>query len=542
MANDFVAPGPGSWELDRSHFPGGATPVMQWVLSESMPDAFGRLFAELGIPADRMDCGFVNGFMYTRLRPLIAADRPSTRLPPNFVLRIVTRLHPAFRARTRAAQRALVDRPSIDVVHRWTQEIRPRLIAENRSIQHIDPTTLDDESLQAHVGELLDVVRRNSELHFWLHGHDLGPIARYLHACLGWGLDADEVLGALAGASPATTMPVRRLVELRALVESSPTAITSLDAVRAISNLANELLEQHLDDHGHVLATGYDVTSPTLIELPEVVLATIRSASSPAEVEHETLIAGLAARIPADERSRFDQLCADARLVMDMRDDNGPLTFEWPAGLLRRAMLVVGQRLGDRDELADRTHVFELEPDEIRTVFASTRPSAAELAERAAARAACARLIPPDTLGTPEPEPPLSVLPGVLADGIAATKTAIDHMGMGSVESDRDPLCGAGIGTEVYVGTARVADSADDAIERMEPGDVLVVRATSPAFNLVLSIAGGVVTADGGAMSHAAVLSRELGLAAVIGAPGALDISDGSRVEVDPVHGVVRVL
>ena len=34
--------------------------------------------------------------------------------------------------------------------------------------------------------------------------------------------------------------------------------------------------------------------------------------------------------------------CSDARAVMDMRDDNGPLTYEWPAGLLRRALLEVG--------------------------------------------------------------------------------------------------------------------------------------------------------------------------------------------------------
>jgi pyruvate,water dikinase len=79
-------------------------------------------------------------------------------------------------------------------------------------------------------------------------------------------------------------------------------------------------------------------------------------------------------------------------------------------------------------------------------------------------------------------------------------------------------------------------------MERLEPGDVLVVRATSPAFNLVLSIAGAVVTVDGGAMSHAAVLSRELGIPAVIGAPGALSIVDGSQIEVDPVAGVVRCL
>ena len=65
---------------------------------------------------------------------------------------------------------------------------------------------------------------------------------------------------------------------------------------------------------------------------------------------------------------------------------------------------------------------------------------------------------------------------------------------------------------------------------------------TTPAYNVVLSIAGAVVTADGGPLSHAAVLARELGIPAVVGAPGALGIPNGSTVEVDPVAGVVRVM
>jgi pyruvate,water dikinase len=78
---------------------------------------------------------------------------------------------------------------------------------------------------------------------------------------------------------------------------------------------------------------------------------------------------------------------------------------------------------------------------------------------------------------------------------------------------------------------------------QMEPGDVLVVPCTTPAFNMVLSLAGAIVTAEGGALSHAAVLARELGIPAVIGAPCALiDIPDGSMIEVDPIAGSVKVL
>jgi pyruvate,water dikinase len=70
-----------------------------------------------------------------------------------------------------------------------------------------------------------------------------------------------------------------------------------------------------------------------------------------------------------------------------------------------------------------------------------------------------------------------------------------------------------------------------------------VVPFTTPSYNTVLGLAGAVVTSEGGPLCHAAVLARELGIPAVIGAPGALvDIPDGADVEVDPLSGKVTVL
>ena len=60
---------------------------------------------------------------------------------------------------------------------------------------------------------------------------------------------------------------------------------------------------------------------------------------------------------------------------------------------------------------------------------------------------------------------------------------------------------------------------------------------------MVLTLAGGLVTEEGGPMCHAAVLSRELNLPAVIGVTGALEtIKDGAIVEVDPENNSVRIL
>jgi phosphohistidine swiveling domain-containing protein len=539
--NDFTPPGPGRWALDRSHFPGGTTPISQWLMEECMAAGLGRAFAEVGVPADSVQARFVDGFMYTRLRPLLRPDAASTKLPPAVVLRVVTRVHPAFRRREKAAGAALRTRPWLEVASRWESDIKPALEAQNRRFQAVDTDALDDADLARHVGELLEHCRIHAEMHFWLHGHDLGPIARYLYTCQRWRIATADALPALAGASPSTSAPLRQLVRLRALVDAAGVVPSSLDDVRAVSPEAAALLDDYLAQRGQLIVTRYDIDGLTLNELPGTVLLSVLEARPPEEDDHEEVILALRARVPEGERALFDEVLGDARAVMDMRDDNGPLTYEWPAGLMRRALLSVGTRLVATGRLADAEHALELTPAEARVVMRTATPTASELAARAEERAYRARLTPPPVLGPDEPAPPLDVLPPNLAQMVAMVQLTLSQMGMLG-ERAVDPLSGAGIGTEAYQGRVRIATSPEQAIDTLEPGDVLVVRATSPAFNAVLSIAGAVVTAEGGPLSHAAVLARELGIPAVVGASGALDLHDGSLVEVDPRAGAVRVL
>ncbi|MEL6890328.1 MAG: PEP-utilizing enzyme [Actinomycetota bacterium] len=541
---EWSAPGPGSWALDRSHFIGATTPITQWLMESSMSAGMERVLEEIGAPIRSVDARFVNGFMYTRPRPLLRPDRPATRLPPTPLLKLAAHLHPTFRRRARTAARTLEERPALTVAREWDERIRPRLIERNRELQSIDPAGLDDLALDGHVGDLLDHAREQAELHFWLHGHDLGPIARFLHRCESWGLDPADATRALAGASPTTSRPTSMLYRLRQLLDEAGVHPATLDDVRSASPEAEQLLDDYLADRAHVLATGYDLTAFTLAELPNLVVESIRSAAEPAtpsDTESAAIAAELQAQVPGEGRDEFDVVLHDARAVMDMRDDNGPLTVEWPMGLLRRSLLEVGRRLVERAGWHDPTLAIEVTPDEARTLLGGPTPTAAELDRRAERRSAHGRLEPPNSLGADEPEPPPTILPAPLPELVGMIQTSFRHLGMDAAPRS-DSLVGVGIGDAPYTGRVRRAGSADEALDAMEPGDVLVVRATSPAFNVVLTIAGAIVTADGGAMSHAAVLARELGIPAVIGAGGALDLPDGATVEVDPAAGRVRQL
>jgi phosphohistidine swiveling domain-containing protein len=540
----WEAPGPGYWELDRSHFVGGETPLIQHIQGLAMPAGLRKVFAELGTPADTLDCRFVNGFMYTRLRPLIAADRPAKKLPPRFVLKAVGRFHPEFRRRTRAAERARIERPWRKVIADWEQGGRALIESRNLAIQKVDLSELDDPTLVEHVQEVIEHCRVSWEHHHWLHGYDLGPIGQYLAGCREWGVEPSDAIPLLEGASPSTAGPMHVLARLRHAVRSSGVVPHDLDEVRAISADAADDLDRYLEYRGAMMVSRYDIDGVTLAEIPDVVLSTILDGVERVVGEGiQYRIEVIRTRVPIAHQEDFDNRLEEARLAMNLRDDNGPTTAEWPLGLLRLAMLELGRRMVAAKSAGQPADALELHPHEISLGTATGHgPGAAELDRRRRHRHQLAALDAPLHLGDPEPAPPLELLPKPLADLVRMVQIVIEQLGMGGLRPEGG-LVGVGVGDRIVRGRACRADSPEQAIDRLRYGDVLVVPCTTPAYNSVLTLAAALVTADGGPLSHAAVLARELGISAVVGARGALtDIPDGALIDVDPVAGEVRIV
>ncbi|SNS69631.1 pyruvate, water dikinase [Asanoa hainanensis] len=88
-------------------------------------------------------------------------------------------------------------------------------------------------------------------------------------------------------------------------------------------------------------------------------------------------------------------------------------------------------------------------------------------------------------------------------------------------------------------GPARLVRSVDE-FARVRPGDVLVCRATDPTWTPLFRLVAAVVTESGGVLSHAAIVAREFGIPAVVGADRAMvDLTDGAPVTVDGIAGTV---
>jgi pyruvate,water dikinase len=104
-------------------------------------------------------------------------------------------------------------------------------------------------------------------------------------------------------------------------------------------------------------------------------------------------------------------------------------------------------------------------------------------------------------------------------------------------ESSRALVEGRAIGQKIGVGKVRVLRNVSQMTE-FEPGDVLVADMTDPDWEPIMKRASAIVTNRGGRTCHAAIIARELGIPAVVGAGGATEaLSEGSQVTVSCSEG-----
>ena len=98
-------------------------------------------------------------------------------------------------------------------------------------------------------------------------------------------------------------------------------------------------------------------------------------------------------------------------------------------------------------------------------------------------------------------------------------------------------LTGSAIGEAIAAGKALVIRSADD-IERFQEGAILVTEMTDPDWVPIMKKAAGIITDHGGTTSHAAIVSRELGVPAIVGTgQGTRQLHDGDELTLSCAEG-----
>ncbi len=107
-----------------------------------------------------------------------------------------------------------------------------------------------------------------------------------------------------------------------------------------------------------------------------------------------------------------------------------------------------------------------------------------------------------------------------------------------SLKQKAEPLItGHAVGSKIAVGNARVIDKVDE-LKYFKAGEILIADMTTPDWEPVMKIASAIVTNRGGRTCHAAIISRELGVPAVVGCDNAtIMIKQNNPVTVSCAEG-----
>ncbi|MHB8495833.1 MAG: PEP-utilizing enzyme [Casimicrobiaceae bacterium] len=491
-----------------------------------------------GMLIDGLQMAYVNGFGYHQVLPA-----PDAEIPGRF----------------NRADQVFTQKLWREQLRDWDENRKPSSIATHRELQAVHPDALSDAELVAYLTRCRDHHSAMIAQHMRFTASAVLPTGDFLAHVGDWtGLPPSELLGLMRGAAVVSAGGSDEMERLKAALAQDPAAREVLasggDAAQVLASLrslkgdAGAAVSGYLDLVGNRLIDGFDIAEPSALELPDALLRALRVAVSgepQAASDVDRRIAEVRAQVPAAHQAEFDELLGEARLTYRLRDERGVYSDTWAAGLMRRAALAAGRRVASRGRIATSQQMLDASLDEMCALVDGTGgPSGDELAKRAEYRAThTAKDVPPH-LGPPAPPPPdLAALPPSAGRVMRATFIALGHLfGSSQAQNEDKVLYGLGASKGIYEGPARRVSGPSE-FGRIAKGDVLVTESTSEAFNILLPLLGGIVTDNGGLLSHAAIVSREYGIPGVVGTREAtVRIADGVRVRVDGDAGEVTVL
>ena len=450
-------------------------------------------------------------------------------------------------ARTAAVTAWLASLPAADPKARTA---RDRARVDARVAQRPDFATLSDTQLLHYFRSHRAEARRLVTSHMAVtYGCNVltGMIAQISQAA-GAGPLAATVSAAIGDVDSAGNS--FELWDLSRHVRSSPSLTVAFD--RGVDGLldrlrggtdpaAKEFLaawNAFLDRWGFIGPSVWEFRSPTFRTHPEIALRMLdrarrtpdssspRARAAALAAEREAVVANIAARLSGDAQARFLSAARSVGNYMAARERskvNCTLLNEEA----RAPMRELGRRLVKRGLLPRWEDVLLIHNDEADAFVADPAGHASLIAERAA------RL---EMLNTKEP-------PFVFEGDPPPLSAFKDRPGSNKIEAAAHDtrLTGIGVSAGRHTGRARVITSLD-ADSALEPGEIIVAVTTDASWGPLFLAAGAVVVETGSAISHAAIVARELGIPAAVSVAGATQrIVDGSTLTVDGNTGTVTV-
>lgn len=374
-----------------------------------------------------------------------------------------------------------------------------------------------------------------------------------------WCKDADATLhnGLLCGTGNIISAePAKRIHQMAVIAAKSEPLVELLLAadLRAVLEgvVANGALDEqyraYLDRFADRCLNELKLESPTLRDNPLPLLRSIGALARRMQHGHDSVGDGeRTMQLTAEREVRqhlgglrivrraiFGFVLRNARRRVRDREN---LRFDRTRlfGRVREIFVEIGKRLHAMNAIDDARDVFHLEVHEVLGYIEGTASTTDLRALAAARRAEFARfaVMPPpaDRFHTHGPV-------HIANDVIASPTPSSDA---DAVDGDSEALKGIGCCPGLVRGPVRVVH--DPAGAALAPGEILVAEQTDPGWIMLFPAAAGVLVERGSLLSHSAIISREMGIPAIVSIQRLTHrLQTGDEVEFDGRTGVVRVL
>ncbi|KAA0024861.1 phosphoenolpyruvate synthase [Antrihabitans cavernicola] len=320
---------------------------------------------------------------------------------------------------------------------------------------------------------------------------------------------------------------------------SSGSQLESLAAVREQSPAIAQQLDHFIDKFGDRCMGEQKLETISLRQDPSFVTSILRNYVDDPDIDPERFeqaqrdrqvefereaLASLSPR----ERKRLIGIMQKARAAVRARESMR-LTRTRIVGVGRAIYCEVGRLLSEAGELADPRDVFYLTMEELRA-FADGRSMAADLD-------ALVRTRKTEFAAYEDTEPPNQFE----TFGPPYSKTTRYKSQVPVEMQEGRILRGTGCWPGIVEGDVQVVLSPTDDLS--VSGKILTTMRTDPGWGPLFPSVKGLLIERGSTLSHSAVLSRELGIPAVVGVPGLMStIRSGERVRLDGGAGIVERL
>jgi pyruvate,water dikinase len=407
--------------------------------------------------------------------------------------------------------------------------------------------------------DAIDIHDRHWKIHWMLNFAQFSATLNLRAAIEKWRGNVDEaLLGRLGNSAHDRNWDsIKALWELKESVKADPElakAFRGETAAEILGSLNRSpqgrafltgSVAPYQREYGYHAVWSHEFVYPTLREQVQPVLELVRGYIE-TDYDYPKTIAAVKGDIESATDELLKGLSGEAlEEIKELNDINlkmAPLTpdhhFYIDQGAnahVRLVLMAIGAKLVDIGSLNLADDVMFLKYNELRIFIGD--PDAIDahalIRARRSDREASFRLRPPDWIGT-----------------ATATQLAVPYLANWGFPAkfERKPstvkgqVVGIGGSPGVIEGIARVVLTVDE-FDQVRRGDIVVCQMTNPAWVALFTKIAGLVTDAGGITSHAAVLSREFAIPAVIGTSIATrTINDGDRVRVNGTTGVVDIL